>query len=93
MKTGRRMAFFGAVALAAPAARGQRRPDLRELARQAAIYLTPLAAMYTRRFHDTVEMDRKLNRLVREQAPQDGLLSAAAWLDLTDERCSSPCRR
>jgi hypothetical protein len=85
MMVGRRAALFGTVALATPAARGQSRAGLRDLAREAAIYLTPLAAMYARRFRDTVEADHKLNRLVREQAPQDGLLSATAWLDLSNE--------
>jgi len=85
MRLGRRVVLIGTAALAAPVALGQSRPDLRNLAREAAIYLTPLAAMYARRFHDTVERTHKLNRLVREPAPHDGLLQAAAWLDLSSE--------
>jgi len=59
--------------------------SLRDLARRAAIALTPPYEMYTRRHRDIVERGDPLNRLIRQLAPQDGLLSASAWLDLSDE--------
>lgn len=58
---------------------------LRDLARRAAIYLTPLHEMYKRRNRDILEQGQKLNRLARELSPQNGLLSATAWLDLSGE--------
>jgi hypothetical protein len=85
MTLGRRAVLAGSAALATRSARGQERVRLRDLARRAAIYLTPLAAMYARRFHDTVEAGQKLNRLAHQLAPEDGVLGAAAWLDLSGE--------
>lgn len=58
---------------------------LRDLARRAAIYLTPPSAMYRRRHRDIVERGDPLNRLIRQLAPQDDLLTASAWLDLSGE--------
>jgi hypothetical protein len=58
---------------------------LRDLARRAAIYLTPSYAMYRRRHRDVVEHGEKLNRLVRRLSPDAGLLRAQAWLDLSGE--------
>ena len=58
---------------------------LRDLARQAAIYLVPPSEMYKRRHRDVVEHGEKLNRLVRPLSPDAGLLSAWAWLDLSGE--------
>lgn len=59
--------------------------QLRQLARQAAIYLTPPYEMYKRRHRDVVERGDRLNRLVRQLSPEAGLLSAWAWLDLSGE--------
>jgi hypothetical protein len=70
--------------LARPAL-AQSTDPLEDLARRAAIYLAPLSAMYARRFADTIEAGQKLNRLIRDTEPRDGLLSAAAWLDLSGE--------
>lgn len=58
---------------------------LRDLARRAAIYLTPPAEMYKRRHRDIVEHSGKLNRLVRQLSPDAGLLPTWAWLDLSGE--------
>jgi hypothetical protein len=58
---------------------------LRDLARRAAIYLTPPYAMYRRRHRDIVERGEKLNRLIRQLSAEAGLLTARAWLDLSGE--------
>jgi len=80
MKLGRRALL--AAFIASPA-----RADgpLRDLARRAAIYLTPPCEMYRRRHRDVVEHGEKLNRLVRQLSPDAGLLPAWAWLDLSGE--------
>lgn len=70
-------------ALVASPARAE--SPLRDLARRAAIFLTPPCEMYRRRHRDVVERGEKLNRLVRQLSPDAGLLSAWAWLDLSDE--------
>jgi hypothetical protein len=80
MKLGRRAVL---AALVASPARADGR--LRELARRAAIYLTPPSEMYKRRHRDIVERGEKLNRLVRQLSPDAGLLPAWAWLDLSGE--------
>ena len=80
MTLGRRTLLATLVALPARA-----ESPLRELARQAAIYLTPSYEMYKRRHRDVVERGDRLNRLVRQLAPEAGLLSAWAWLDLSGE--------
>lgn len=59
--------------------------ELRDSARRAAIYLAPLYEMYVRRHRDVVERGQKLNRLSRQLAPENGILSASAWLDLSVE--------
>ena len=75
-----------AALLAAPAlAHSQDGAELRNSARRAAIYLAPLYEMYVRRHRDVVEQGQKLNRLSRQLAPENGILSAAAWLDLSVE--------
>jgi hypothetical protein len=81
----RRAFVTGALAAPAVASAQDKKPILEGLAHRAAIYLTPLYEMYKRRNRDIVEHGQKLNRLVRELSPQDGLLSAAAWLDLSGE--------
>lgn len=59
--------------------------NLRLLGRRAAIYLAPLHAMYARRYRDTVERGQKLNKLVRQLSPRNGMLPASAWLELSAE--------
>ncbi len=82
MSLGRRTLLAG---LALPvAARAQER-DLRTLARRAAVFLAPLQAAYAWRYRDVVERGQKLNRLVRQLSPQNHVLPAAAWLDLSGE--------
>ena len=80
MKFGRRALL--AALVASPAQADDR---LRDLARRAAIYLTPPYEMYRRRHRDIVERGEKLNRLVRQLSPDAGLLPAWAWLDLSGE--------
>lgn len=79
---GRRTLIVGL--LAAGSARAQA-PDLRALARRAAIWLAPLHAMYLRRHRDIVERGNKLNKLIRESPLPNGALRATAWLDLSGE--------
>jgi hypothetical protein len=79
---GRRTLIAGV--LAARSAHAQA-PDLRALARRAAIWLAPLHAMYLRRHRDIVERGNKLNKLIRESPLPDGSLRATAWLDLSGE--------
>lgn len=75
-----------AALLATPVlARAQDGAELRDSARRAAIYLTPLYEMYVRRHRDVVEQGQKLNRLSRQLAPENGMLWASAWLDLSVE--------
>jgi hypothetical protein len=81
----RRAALLGALAFAGASARAQPKPDLRRQAHKAAIYLRPLYEMYGRRFADTIELGHKLNTLARRPEPRDGMLEAAAWLDLSEE--------
>jgi hypothetical protein len=80
MKLGRRTLL---AALVASPARAD--SPLRDLARRAAIYLTPPYEMYKRRHRDIVERGERLNRLVRQLSPDAGLLPGWAWLDLSGE--------
>jgi len=80
MKLGRRAVLAASIA---PPARAN--DALRDLARRAALYLTPPCEMYRRRHRDIVERGDKLNRLVRQLSPDAGLLPAWAWLDLSSE--------
>ena len=73
MKLGRRALL---AALIASPARSQAESPLRDLARRAAIYLTPPYEMYKRRHRDIVERGEKLNRLVRQLSADAGLLPA-----------------
>ncbi|MCX7365028.1 MAG: DUF1254 domain-containing protein [Alphaproteobacteria bacterium] len=81
----RRRSFLVALAATPRLARAQDGAELRDAARRAAIYLAPLYEMYVRRHRDVVEHGQKLNRLSRQLAPENGVLSAAAWLDLSVE--------
>lgn len=84
MRFGRRTLLAGGLAL--PLTAHARTHDLRgALARQAAIFLAPLHAAYTRRHRDVVEHGQKLNTLARQLSPQDHVLPAWAWLDLSGE--------
>jgi hypothetical protein len=80
MRLGRRTLLAALVASPATA-----QGSLRDLARRAAITLTPSYEMYKRRHRDIVERGEKLNRLVRQLSPEAGLLPATAWLDLSGE--------
>jgi hypothetical protein len=82
MKLGRRALL---AALVASKAQAQPESPLRDLARRAAICLTPPYEMYKRRHRDIVERGEKLNRLVRQLSPDANLLPAWAWLDLSGE--------
>lgn len=86
MTVGRRTLLLGSGLglVVAPPARAQD-ADLRALARRAAVYLAPLHATYLRRHRDIVERGQKLNRLVRQLSPRNGVLPATAWLDLSGE--------
>jgi len=80
---GRRALLAG---LALPVvARAQQQQDLRTLARRAAVFLAPLHAAYVRRHRDVVERGQRLNRLSRQLSPQNHVLPAATWLDLSGE--------
>ncbi len=83
MTIGRRALIAGSAAFMAHPAGARQTDELRDLARRAGLYFTPLAEMYARRHRDVVEHGRKLNRLVRRSASEDGLLQASAWLDLS----------
>ncbi|HEY6981990.1 DUF1254 domain-containing protein [Reyranella sp.] len=83
MSLGRRAMLVGATAVAARPARAVDRSTLRQLARRAAIYLTPFSRMFARRHHDAVEQGRRLNSLTWRDRPVDGVLAGAAWLDLS----------
>ncbi len=85
MTIGRRALIAGSAAFMAHPAGARQTDELRDLARRAGLYFTPLAEMYARRHRDVVEHGRKLNRLVRRSASEDGLLQASAWLDLSVE--------
>jgi hypothetical protein len=80
VKLGRRAVLAALVATPVHA-----QSSLRDQAHRAAIVLTPPYEMYKRRHRDIVERGDPLNRLIRQLAPQDGLLSASAWLALSDE--------
>jgi hypothetical protein len=81
---GRRALLMGSAAsLAARPTRAVDRSTLHQLAHRAAIYFTPLSRMFARRHRDTVEWGHKLNSLTWDKKPTDGLLSGAAWLDLS----------
>lgn len=80
MRLGRRALLATLVASPALA-----QSPLRELAHRAALYLTPPSEMYKRRHRDIVARGDTPNRLVRQLSPDAGLLSAAAWLDLSGE--------
>jgi hypothetical protein len=83
MRIGRRSLLAGGATFVACPADAQRPVGLRDLARRAALYLRPLSEMYGRRHRDTVVNGQKLNRLARQSMPEDGLLLATAWLDLS----------
>jgi hypothetical protein len=83
MKIGRRFLLAGGAAFVVRPAGARRPVGLRDLARRAGLYLTPLSEMYVRRHRDTVVDGQKLNRLARRPLPEDGLLLATAWLDLS----------
>ncbi|MBS0546715.1 MAG: DUF1254 domain-containing protein [Proteobacteria bacterium] len=83
MRLGRRMLVAGGLAL--PFSTSAQTPDLRALARRAAVFLAPLHAAYTRRHRDVVERGQKLNKLARQLSPQNHVLPAGAWLDLSGE--------
>lgn len=83
MTVGRRALLAGATSFAACPASASDKARLRELARRAAIYFTPLSRMFARRHDDTVRQGRKLNNLYWGAAPVDGVLAGNAWLDLS----------
>ena len=83
MTTGRRTVLAGAASLVGHAAFASDKSTLRDLARRAAVYLTPLSRMFARRHDDTVRQGRKLNNLYWGARPVDGVLAGGAWLDLS----------
>lgn len=83
MKLSRRALLVGGGAVVARPVRAVDRSTLRQLARRAAIYLTPYSQMFARRHRDTVERGRGLNSLTWRDHPVDGVLAATAWLDLS----------
>lgn len=83
MTVGRRTLLAGAASFAAHPASASNKSMLRDLARRAAVYLTPLSRMFARRRDDTVSQGRKLNNLYWGKQPTDGVLAANAWVDLS----------
>jgi len=81
----RRAALLGGFAYATTRAHAQPKSDLRTQAHRAALYLRPLYEMYARRYADAMESGHRINTLTRQPEPQDGMLVATAWLDLSQE--------